>query len=510
MLLPLVSGAIRASWLLLTKSDSTITTTLSSTIADEFQSLTIIPWLGAGYLIGVAATQPLTGKFSDIFGRKASFGFATLVFTAGNLACGLARSRAMLILGRVIAGIGGGACNSITTFISSDHIPPRYRGIWHSIGILVFTVGMGCGAVAGGGINDALGWRWAFIMLAPISVCAGIGVNVFLPQSTAENASLRQQLGRIDYGGSVTLVSSLALLLIYLNQEESQAAALLPPAGLCLALFIMIELRWAEEPIIPLTLFATPTVLAACLCIWFMSTTVYTLMYYVPLYLQLRGHSTSRTGFLMLPESVGGGLGSLAVGFVTRLSGRYGTCKTVLPFLTALSSAGFMTISINSPSIAPEIYLFLYGLGYGGLLTVLLVALLRTVPQKLQAPSTSLLYAFRSIGSTIGLSAAGVIFRSRLNKQTLSCGEQDHVVSPNSTVSCLPLHQFDHQDGRGLSREVYMYALRGTFQLAFGFAIAGLISTVFIKSYKLRSTLEDRDNSVAQGQNNGNHGPGSV
>lgn len=55
-----------------------------------------------------------------------------------------------------------------------------------------------------------------------------------------------------------------------------------------------------------------------------------------------------------------------------------------------------------------------------------------------------------------------------------------------------------------------MYALRGTFQLAFGFAIAGLISTVFIKSYKLRSTLEDRDNSVAQGQNNGNHGPGSV
>lgn len=118
----------------------------------------------------------------------------------------------------------------------------------------------------------------------------------------------------------------------------------------------------------------------------FMSTTIYTLMYYVPLYLQLRGHSTSRTGFLMLPESVGGGLGSLAVGFVTRLSGRYGTCKTVLPFLTALSSAGFMTISINSPSIAPEIYLFLYGLGYGGLLTVLLVALLSAVPQKLQGP----------------------------------------------------------------------------------------------------------------------------
>lgn len=474
---------------MLTTSASTITSTLSSTIADEFQSLAIISWLGAGYLIGLTATQPLVGKLSDIFGRKASFVFATLVFTLGNLACGFAPSRTILILGRVIAGIGGGGCTSISTFISSDHVPPRYRGIWHSMSIVAYTGGMGCGAVAGGGINDALGWRWAFIMLAPISVCAGIGVAVFLPRESTENASFREQLGRIDYGGSITLVSSLALVLIYLNHEDAQAVALLPLAGLSLALFITIELRFAEEPIFPLTIFGTPTVLAACLCTGFMSVTMYTLMYYVPLYLQLRGHSTSQTGILILPEPVGGGLGSSMVGLVTSISGQYWLPKIIQPMLVVLGSVGFVTLSVGSPSVLPAIYQFVYGFGYGGLLTVLLLALLSAVPHHLQATSTSVLLTFRSIGSTIGLSAAGVIFRNRLNKQVTSPSEHDQFPSLNSTVSYLQLHQFHAQDGGDEFQDGYMYALHGTFQLAAGFAIAGFICAMFIKNYKLRSTL---------------------
>lgn len=132
------------------------------------------------------------------------------------MACGFARSKTTLILGRVIAGIGGGGdCNSISAFISSDHISPQHRALWHGIGTVVYTTGMGCG------INDRFGWRWAFLVLAPISTLASIGVGVFLPRSTSSNTSLRKQLGRINYGGSITLVSSLALLLIFLNHDDS-------------------------------------------------------------------------------------------------------------------------------------------------------------------------------------------------------------------------------------------------------------------------------------------------
>jgi len=354
---------------------------------------------------------------------------------------------------------------------------------------------MGCGAVIGGGINDRFGWRWAFLVLAPISTLASIGVGVFLPRSTSSNTSLRKQLGRIDYGGSITLVSSLALLLIYLNHDDSQMAtsglatkAFIVLSAVFFALFVVIELRWSREPIIPLTLFRNPTVLAACLCSLLMAMTIYTLMFYVPLYLQLRGYSTSQTGVRLLPESVGGGLGSFVVGFVTRRTGKYSALKIILPILIVLGTAGFAVITIDASSVLPEFYLFFNGFGFGGLLTVLLLALLSAVPHSQQATSTSALLAFRSIGSTVGLSVAGVVFRSRLNGQApMNATQHGH---PQS-------HQLQVGDGSDRTADVYMSALHGTFLLALGLAIPGFICAIFVKNYSLRSAVNDDEVTVS-------------
>ncbi|KAJ5631128.1 uncharacterized protein N7484_011228 [Penicillium longicatenatum] len=472
--------------------DGTITSTLSSTIASEFQSLAIISWLGAGHLIGLAATQLLTGKFSDIFGRKPSFIFATLVFTLGNLTCGFAGSRTMLILGRVIAGIGGGGCSSIATYISSDRIPPRYRGIWHSVSVMAFTAGMGCGAVVGGAVNDAVGWRGAFIMLAPMSVSAGICMAIFL--------GFGFRLRRIDYGGSIALVSSLALFLTYVNNEEHQSVAFLL-AALCFAIFLTIELCFAKEPIIPLSVLGERTVLAACLCTAFTSMTMYTFMYYIPLYLQLQGHSTSQTGVLLLPEPIGAGLGSVAVGLTTSLSGKYGPWKINQPMFIFFGSVGIATLSLHSPPVLALIYQFVYGFGYGGPLTVLLLALISAVPHELQATSTSILLTFRSIGPTIGLSVAGILFRSRFNQPATDPNEQNQVASTDSAASYLQLHQFHTEDSSDRSHARHMCALHGTFQLAAAFATAGFICAMFIENHEMRSTLQ-KGKSAVPGENN--------
>lgn len=483
------------------KPDSTISSTLSSTIADEFQSLAIISWLGSGYLIALTATQPLSGKLSDIFGRKASFVIAALIFSIGNLVCGLAGSKSCLILGRVIAGIGGGGCNSISTFLQSDYIPSRNRGLWYGIGTVIYTTGMGSGAVIGGGLNDTLGWRWAFIMLAPVSVFSGIGVSFFLPDKTGNRPALRHQLARIDFAGCVTLVSALALLLIYLNQEVSQAVAsqvtakiALPLSGVLFAGFILVESRWAKEPIIPLSLFKKPNVLATCLSGCFMSMTIYSFMFYVPLYLQLRGYSTSETGVRVLPESIGAGLGSFVTGLIARQAGQYGALKFIAPTLMVLASTGYAVISINSPAILPEIYLFVNGLGFGGLLTVLLLAMLSAVPHKHQATSTSVLLACRSIGATLGVSATGVLFRSRYSQRSQSQTAQNSVAYTSLTVAANPDHH---------AQADYMYALHGTFQLALGFAIAGFICAMFARNHKLSSSLEE--NTVAESDDGAEH-----
>ncbi|KAH0100892.1 putative major facilitator superfamily transporter, partial [Aureobasidium melanogenum] len=118
--------------------DSTIVATLASPISRNFHSSTLLSWIATGYLIANAAFQPLSGKMSDIYGRKAGIIFASSFFAIGTLICGLAQNAPMMILGRVVAGTGGGCLNTISTFIASDLIPLRKRGLWQGFANLIY------------------------------------------------------------------------------------------------------------------------------------------------------------------------------------------------------------------------------------------------------------------------------------------------------------------------------------------------------------------------------------
>ena len=114
--------------------DSTIVATLSGPITASLNSGTLFAWTASGYLIANAAFQPLSGKLTDIYGRRAGLVFATIFFSAGTLMCGLAPSGVVLIIGRIVAGSGGGCLNTVSTFVGSDLVPLRKRGVWQGIG----------------------------------------------------------------------------------------------------------------------------------------------------------------------------------------------------------------------------------------------------------------------------------------------------------------------------------------------------------------------------------------
>lgn len=140
--------------------DTTIVATLSGPISSSFNSGTSFSWIATGYLIANAACQPLSGKLTDIYGRRAGLIFAFTFFAAGTAVCGFAGTAWVMILGRVIAGMGGGCLNTVSVFVASDLIPLRRRGVWQGIGNVVFGAGMGLGGVFGGFVNDRYGWRY--------------------------------------------------------------------------------------------------------------------------------------------------------------------------------------------------------------------------------------------------------------------------------------------------------------------------------------------------------------
>ncbi|KAF9331375.1 hypothetical protein BGZ91_012154, partial [Linnemannia elongata] len=117
----------------LSSLDQTIVSVCTPTIANEFKALNEVPWVGTAYLLTSTAFQPLYGRFSDIFGRKATFLFAIVVFLVGSALCGASQNMTMMIVSRGIAGIGAGGIMSMVMIIITDLVSLRDRGKYQGI-----------------------------------------------------------------------------------------------------------------------------------------------------------------------------------------------------------------------------------------------------------------------------------------------------------------------------------------------------------------------------------------
>ena len=281
-------------------SDGTIMATLAAPIATSFNSLSLLAWLATAFLIGQAATQPLSGKLTDIFSRSSGLVVSNCLFALGNLICGFAEEEWTMLLGRVLAGVGGGCLNSIATIIASDFIPLRQRGLWQGIGNVFWGLGNGLGGVVGGYINDTWHWKIAFLAQVPFTLISLLIIwfqlDTIRSKSSSTHISGRALITRVDFLGSFTLVSALALLLLGLTTggnivpwTHPLASVSLPLAAAFFCIFIFVEQKIAREPILPLHFLRDRTVLCACLTNWFFHLTTYVFIFYIPIYYRARG-----------------------------------------------------------------------------------------------------------------------------------------------------------------------------------------------------------------------------
>lgn len=483
---------------LIVETDTTIVATLSSPISSSFNSFSLVSWLATAYLISNAALQPLTGRLTDIFSRRTGFIVSALFFAAGNLVCGLAKSQGAIIAGRVIAGMGGGGINTISTFVASDLIPLRRRGLWQGIGNLFYGLGSGLGGVFGGFISDTIGWRWAFLIQVPVILLSAVLVffTVHIPVKETDTSKIR----RVDFLGAIALVLSMVLLLLGLNSggnvvpwSHPLVYVSLPLAFVALVSFWYIEDKVAVEPMIPVRLLLDRTVGAACLTNWFATMATYTLIYYAPIYFQVLGASSFQAGERLIPSAVGSSLGSIGSGLIMKRTGRYWW----LSFYTQLvfiASAVLIAATMDGHIAAwpPFIYFFMNGVGYASMLTITLIALIGAVDHEEQAVITSASYAFRSTGSTIGITIASAVFQNVVKDQLWKrFGGWKHA------DRIIPLVRNNIEEIKNLPPEwkegvigVFMDALRGVWVTMLGLTVLGAVCSLFMREHKLHSTLD--------------------
>ena len=423
--------------------------------------------------------------------------FSNVFFGAGCLICGLAGTEWIIIVGRVISGIGGGGLTAISTFVTSDLVPLRRRGLWQGYGNVVFGLGMSLGGVFGGWLNDTLGWRWAFLIQVPFIAVSALLVTMLvkIPVEESKESAWR----RVDYRGAALLTLSLILLLLGLNTGGNQlpwnhplVLTSLPLSAVFLLLFVYVEDKVGAEPIIPVRLMLRQTVWAACFTNVLSASAVFVVFFYVPFYLQINGHSATQAGLRLIPQAFATSVGSIGAGLVMRKTGRYYYMNCTIMAVFAGGAALICTLNLSSPTWQTYVFLIPGGFGYGGMLTITLVALIAAVDHRYQAIITSASYAFRSTGSTVGVTIGSAVFQNYLRR---SLSEALRNI-PHKGRLVRQIRDDYHEIAklhsptlRQKALDCYMGAFRATFLTALALTLLAGLTSLFMREHKLHTNL---------------------
>ncbi|SJL15062.1 uncharacterized protein ARMOST_18544 [Armillaria ostoyae] len=472
-----------------TALDSVSVATSLATINTAFHAGSVISWVPSAYMLVSTAFQPLYGRFSDIFGRKATLTMAMLVFMIGNLVAGFSKNIIQLIVFRGFAGAGGGGIVSMMQIVVSDIVTLRERGKYQGIIQGVVAIGYTVGPLIGGALSQSivvfLDYHSGFLH------CHGDCSLRPSPEASTKWSSK----------GGVTFPWSSPVILAPLF------------SGFLLAfIFCIWEWKGARLPIVPMYIFKHATVDNAK---GFQSGFVFfSSLYYLPQFFQVvlmytPIHSGRRilelplcwvfkahfsAGMFLIPLLVG----QLAASFVSGIMiSRRGKYKSMIHTGFAIWAIGCGCISTISPKLnqgAMVVFMLLSGIGAGQTLQPTTIAAQASVSRKDMSVVTVFRNAsafVRNLGGTLALAIGSTIINNALRKAMNDISVSESLIS---TIIDDPSYLAKPTSETGLSAATVSYILSQGYTKGFKdvfylnaslTAFATLISMVLIKDKDL-------------------------
>ncbi|MEO5965148.1 MAG: MFS transporter [Candidatus Limnocylindrales bacterium] len=407
-----------------------------SIIRDLDLDSTTAEWINTVYALVFAALLITLGRVGDLLGRRALYFVGLVVFGAASVLAGAAPTGELLILARVLQGVGGAMILPATQSILNTNFRGRDRAI--AFGIWGATIGgmAAVGPLLGGWLTTNFSWRWAFFINVPVAIIAILGTRRFIGESKDEHA----QAG-LDPFGFVLITAGLSSIVFGLIEGRSYgwwsptkeftfggwtwpiaSVSIIPfmLAGgvILLGLFLWVEGRRARAGkfyLFDVDLWRFPAFRYGNLAGTIVALGEFGLLFALPLFLQaVIGYSAFETGLVFLSLAIGA---FVAAPLAARLSHAYGP-RRVVTLGMALEAAGIITTSLLISSTVSGLALagplFVYGIGVGLATAQLTSIVLSDIPPERSGLASGANSTMRQVGSALGIAILGTVLFTSL------------------------------------------------------------------------------------------------
>lgn len=475
--------------MLITAMEGTVVSTAMPTIIGSLHGIQLYAWVFSAYLVTSTTTVPIYGKLADALGRRPVFLGAAALFLLGSILSGAAHSMPQLIAFRALQGLGAGGVLPVTLTIIGDLYNLRERARVQ----VVFTSMWGTASLAGPQIGafltTHLSWRAVFYVNVPIGLVSVALVGALLQ----EGARRRTSKVRLDLLGTLLLTGSVvALLVLLLRLGEGEAWTL--PSNLLLLIatvggacgFVWQERR-AEDPMLPLGLFAHPIILSSVFGNLLIGVMLYAMDTYMPLFMQgVRGGTAQSASLVLTPlllcwalSAYGGGKALVRWNFP--VVAMFGTGCIV----TAALALAFTGVTTPTPQIITTMALL--GMGLGPSSMAYLVSAQNAVAWNQRGVVTAISQFFRTIGGALGVGALGAVLNARM-----TAGLSGAHLSPNALLNAQVRSTLSES-----ALDQARMALESGLHLVFVLLAIGALAACFGIVTILRKATEETTEAVA-------------
>jgi len=379
-------------------------------------------WVLTSYLIANAIVIPLSGWLTEVIGRKRYYMISVALFSIASLCCGLAPTLTLLILARILQGIGGGGLQPVTQAMLVDTFPPEKRGLALAMYGLTVILAPTIGPILGGTITDNYTWHWIFLINVPVGILSLVLVQMFVdePPLLRKERKERWQRGiRLDMWGWVLIALALAFLEVTMDRGEREdwfSSQLIRMAATVSAVSFVAFILWElchAEPLLDMRLFKNRNFAVATVVIMIVGVILFGTTQFLPQLLQeVLGYTATDAGLAM---TLGGVATLISMPIAGVLSAKVQPrvllgASLIVEALALWNMTGFTTGMALRDAAFGRVWQMI---GIPFLFVPLTNAAYVGLPQARTNQASALLNVARNLGGTIGISVVQSLLATR-------------------------------------------------------------------------------------------------